>query len=370
MSKYSWDITYLVNLKDDFTSKLNNSTTVEDKNKYQDVIEQIDILLYISLMSSGEVIDSKVRCQSLLDEYRNQVRVDDSSYLFDELVSDTLPLFNQFEPLIGYRFKKRIKLDECIDILGNIINNVFGEEHYKIYKEYILDRKNVIQVSNLVEGASITTINVDGLDNHFMLLPNKHNFDLFSFLVHEVGHLFRLKNNDTSPLLDDKLFEFESYFYQIKILEYCIENNIYAREALVSLINIFKDIEKVAILFDNANRFNLQNHFNISQFKELCGKINLYDKTNLRNTKDLLEYLSYVYSRNILNYIYSILAVLEVKDREDGMDIYNHIVTNIGKISSDEYVYEIFDDPITFNGLEKYKKYRNKLLSLGNKGLI
>ena len=367
MDKYTWDINYLANLKHQFKIKLFNSEDEETNLRYSSVIDQIDILMSISLMSGGEIINSKVRGQELLDSFRRQKSIDDYSGLVPDLMSKTVPLFNQFDRIKNSKYSAKLNIHECVYLLGDIIKEVFDEEHYNTYKKYVIDGNHFIQVSNLVEAASISTITSDDKDYHFMLLPDKNNFILFSNLVHEVGHLFRLTHNDTSPLLDDKLYEFESYYYQVKILEYCIENDIYRNDAIIALLDIFKDIERVAILLDSSYRFNLQNQFNIGTFKEICAKIDLYDKTGVNNTLELLEYLSYIHSRNILNYIYSFLAVLEVKDRDDEVDVYNHIVTNIGKISSDEYVYNIFDDPITFNGLDKYKKYRSKILGLTNR---
>ena len=182
-----------------------------------------------------------------------------------------------------------------------------------------------------------------------------------------IGGIFGFELDDPKIIKIAQFYllpEFQALGYGTEILEYFIENNIYVKESIVALLEIFKSIERVAVLIDADKKFDLHSNFNIGNFKDLCAKIDLYDRANIPNTLNLLEYLSYVYSRNILNYIYSVLAVIEVKDRSDSRDIYEYITHNIGSVSSDEYVYKIFDDPITFNGLDKYKKFRGKILEL------
>lgn len=364
MRKFEWDFNYLIELQEDFKVKMHNSDSEEEKMIYADVIDQINIMLYTIITSNGVVINEHVRAQKILDELRVQQVVEDYSALAEPLMDQTVPLLASLEPIKRLKYNKKIDMEECTHILGDAIREVFGEEHYKVYQEYILNRDDVIQLSNVIDGAYTTTIHVDTRDEHYMLIPNKKNFDMFSNFIHEVGHLFRLVNNDYNPLQDDKFYEFEAYYYQVKILEYFIENDIYRREAIVALLDIFKSIERVAVLLDASSKYNLRNSYNIGNFKEICAKINLYDRANLTNTLNVLEYLSYIYSRNILNYIYGVLSVIEVKDRDDSFQIYSNVVTNIGKISSDEYAYQIFDDPITFNGLNKYKEYRTKILGL------
>lgn len=364
MRKYSWDFNYLMNLQNSYKVKLLNSNSDEEKQIFNDVIDQLSIMMYTIITSEGVVINEKIRHQFLLDSFREQKSVEDYSALTDSLISDTLPLIAELEPIRNIKYKSNIEMDECIEVLGDAIKEVFGDKHYQIYLDYIKNRSGVIQLSNVVDSAYTTTIHVDDHDEHFMLLPRTNNFHMFSDFIHEVGHLYRMVNNEYNPLLDDKLYEFEAYYYQVKILEYFIENNIYVKESIVALLEIFKSIERVAVLIDADKKFDLHSNFNIGNFKDLCAKIDLYDRANIPNTLNLLEYLSYVYSRNILNYIYSVLAVIEVKDRSDSRDIYEYITHNIGSVSSDEYVYKIFDDPITFNGLDKYKKFRGKILEL------
>ena len=361
---YSWNFNYLMNLQNDFKVKLNECDNDAERLIYADVIDQLSIMMYTIIVSDGRVVSEHNRLQTLLDELRGQKQVEDFSALTDDLVDKTIPLMASLDKIDTLKFNKKISMDECVLLLGDAIHDVFGDEHYKLYLEHIRNNPNILQLSNVVDSAYTTTIHVNDKDEHFILLPNKRNFDMFSNFIHEVGHLMRLVSNDVNPLEDDKLFEFEAYYYQVKILEYFIENDIYRRESIVALLDIFKSIERVAILVDADRTLGLHNSFNIGNFKDLCGKINLYDRADLKNTLNVIEYLSYIYSRNILNYIYSVLAVIEVKDRSDSRDIYDYIIHNIGKVSSDEYVYQIFDDPITFNGIDKYKKFRGKILEL------
>ena len=85
-----------------------------------------------------------------------------------------------------------------------------------------------------------------------------------------------------------------------------------------------------------------------------------YDKY-LTGKNGMIKYFSDAHGNKLTK---SDALYIEVKDRSDSRDICEYITHNIGSVSSDEYVYKIFDDPITFNGLDKYKKFRGKILDL------
>lgn len=361
---YKWDFEYLLDLQEDFQMKADESTLDVDKERYLDIVDEISELLCMIVFSEGTLVSDNIRQQEMLDNLRMCEYVPDYSDLTDDLVDKLIPMLADMDIIPNIKYKTKIDMATCLDILGNVILNVFDEKHLEVYNEYIRNKKDVILLSNVIESASTTTLNVEGEEIHYIAVGNKNNFDMFSNLIHEIGHVFRLVNNKYLIDEDDKLYEFEAYMYQIKILDYLIKNDVYRDEAITALLDIFKTIERVAVLIDASKKYGLKKQFNVGNFKDICAKINLYDRAYLNNTSHLIEYLEYIYSRNILNYIYSLLFVLEIFDEEKEEEIYNYVINNIGNMNTDMYVKEIFDDPITFNGLKKYKDYRGYVLSL------
>ena len=364
---YKWDFDSLVKLQEEYTEKMENAKEEYLKEQYQEIIDEISLMLFMVIDSDCSLSSEYVRQQELLDEIRGMEIVPDYSDLTDDLVDELIPMLANLSILPNIKYQKKINMDECISILGDVILKVFGKKHYDVFNEYILSKNDSILLSNVLESASTTTLNVDGVDRHYIAVTNKNNFEMFSNLIHEIGHLFRLVNNEYIIEEDDKLYEFEAYMYQFKILDYMIENNIYREEALVAMLEIFKCIDRVAVLIDASKQYGLKKMFNVGNLKDTCAKMNVYDRAYLENTTNLLEYLAYIYSRNILNYIYSSLFAIEIIGEEDEKKIYNYVINNIGNMNSDMYVKNILDDPISFNGIRQYKEYRSHILSLINK---
>ena len=364
---YKWDFDSLVKLQEEYSLKLENTDKYYLKEQYQEIIDEISLMLFMILASEGSLVSDHVRQQEILDEVRGMEVQPDYSDLTDDIVNVLVPELASLDTLPKIKYQKKFNMDECINVLGDVILKVFGKKHYDVFNEYVLSKEDSILLSNVLESASITTLNVDGVDRHYIAVANKNNFEMFSNLIHEIGHLFRLVNNQYIIDEDDKLYEFEAYMYQFKILNYLIENDIYREEALVAVLEIFKAIERVAVLIDSSQKYNLMNMFNVGNLKDICAKMNIYDRAYLDNTTNLLEYLAYIYSRNILNYIYSSLFAIEIIGEDNEKKIYNHVIKNIGNMNSDIYIKDVLSDPISFDGLRKYKEYRSHILSLINK---
>ena len=57
MRKYSWDFNYLMNLQNSYKVKLLNSNSDEEKQIFNDVIDQLSIMMYTIITSEGVVIN-------------------------------------------------------------------------------------------------------------------------------------------------------------------------------------------------------------------------------------------------------------------------------------------------------------------------
>ena len=57
MRKYSWDFNYLMNLQNSYKVKLLNSNSEEEKQIFNDFIDQLSIMMYTIITSEDVLIN-------------------------------------------------------------------------------------------------------------------------------------------------------------------------------------------------------------------------------------------------------------------------------------------------------------------------
>lgn len=363
MSKYGWNLEDLRAKALTTLEKSKRSNSLEERENYFNLYQEYVRLINIVLVHDDIAGYEKKPSGKWLKEIRRTPSADDYDSRTKEIRKKILDSFKDFPVLPSPHYAMTLDQDFSINLLGDIILDVFGDDNYEVYKERILSSPEMLQFTK-GDRDSLTSLFVvgDRLDI-YTSVPDVKNLSFLTNLLHESGHTYRLVKNEYLVSDQNKLKEFEAFSYEIRALDYMINHNMCREEAIKAMIKLFNRIEALIHTLKNVE---IERAKHLQHLTFMAHNSDLYSKAHFPNNYELLRYLEFVKCEYVLPYIYSALAVFDTLESDTDLEKYREVISNIGKVDEDKIALSIVDNPIDFNNLENYRKYRNKILGLYN----
>ncbi len=344
-----------------------NEEYVEEKMNYyenlakENPVYEDELLLYQLLYATlifqeGEVTHSEVTIEEFLEAYnetnnlfpiKNRITkgvqrkitgiILNLDYLDKQVISDIIPR------------------DDSFHFVGDYIKEIFGNEHYDIYKKHVLENRDYILFDKHNTNARIIST-MDG--EYFLKLMSSNNIDFTSSLVHECGHLVK-RVLYGEPLRMSFLSELEAFSYELGLLLWMIKNNIYKEEAEKRFINLMELLESLTKARYYDNLYSLHTIKDPHKFYERVTDNHILEKINVSSFDDLFNLIGTVVEINYSAYLLSFLTALEIFQKPNFIERYNYVLQNLETTSDSRILKVIGLNNIT--NLNAYSKVRKKL---------
>lgn len=360
MEKYEWDINHILS-RGKYYKELVEKSDGEAKVQYQILCGIYSRLMLDYLFTIGIDVNEKVPDDQKLINIKSLPKIAEYDDFSLEIQKSIFSKINSFVSDFPYvRYSESIDLTSAIKYIRDAIHDIFGEVAYNEFSSITKSSKN-IHIGN--ENTSTYVIHVPDPDyeENYILLKNCRNIELVSQLAHEAGHNHRILTNSVNIPKNHLLLEYESFSYQLRILDYFINNGIYKCEAIKAMIRIINMIDAHVFLMQHEE---LLNSFTIKELTKKAHDLNLYNRIHVPNNEILLDELYTLKQKFIAPYIYSAMCVFDDIYYKDDNSRYNYIINNIGKIEEEKLLNEVISDPEHINDLVGYQKYRQKVRKL------
>lgn len=255
-------------------------------------------------------------------------------------------------------YLEKISIEESLRIIHEFIGCDFGKENQQLFKDFFIKNQDYLLFTNDNSGQ---TVQID--DEIYVSVNKNNNISMTSTIAHEAGHAYRLMKNNNDITYRNTLLEYESFSYEIRLLNWMIKNNIYQKDATYYLLSIIQSIENTAIAkyFNDRYRFYNMNEY---ELEEKMNDLNLLKITGEDNTNKIYEYILAAKSSDILTYSFSLLRVINDLENPNYLENYKKVIPNLEKINSQKNQKEIFKKDIT--DLSFYKEYKKTLIKRAN----
>lgn len=358
MERFAWDIDHILKRQEYYK----NLSEKEENDNYNDLYDMYSLLIMERLFSEGTVVSSGMNANEKLREARSEIGIvgyeDERSSLQERILFK----LSEIDDLFPYvHFNKSMNEKNLVHLIGEAIHDIFGDKAYRDYRNLAIDNTSRIQIGNQETRACLHLVKDNEKNDVYILLPKQSNIMAVNSLSHEAGHHHRIVENDAEILEDNLLREYESFSYELRVLDFFIKNGIYKKEAIKAMVRVINLIDTFAGIF---NEQDLLDALTVKDLTRKAHDRELYKKLHIPNNEFLLDYLYTVKTEYMFPYIYSALCVFEDMDREDGIDHYERVIHNIGRQSEMELIENIVDNPEDINNLNGYKKYRKEIKSI------
>ena len=256
--------------------------------------------------------------------------------------------------------------DDYIRLSGDMIKSKIDNEHYLTFKNLFINKKNNVMFSN--EHKSFFFYNAYNGDCH-ALIHEYNNINETVDIAHEAGHYYR---NCINPLIVKQnngiLSEVESLWYELLMYEFLVEENICKKDANSLILELLYNLELEAVIIGADLKFPFYKMTNIKEFKKSAHEYDIYKKSNTSCNNELLNLIYNIKDEDSFNYIYSFMVVLELysiyqNNKREGIRAYDKFISRLDSGSDYDFVKDLNADYITFNNLDKYRKYKEKVLA-------
>ena len=328
---------------------------LEDE-KYEDELLMYQLLYATLIFQEGTVTHNEVSIEEFLDAYN------DTNNLFPiknritkSAVRNTIESILKLDSLEKRTILDIIPREDSFAFVGKYIKEIFGEEHFNIYKKYVLQNKDYILFDKHNTNPRIIPT-IEG--EYFLKLLSSSNIDFSSTLAHECGHLVK-KILYGEPIRVSFLSEVESFSYEFGLLLWMIKNNIYKNEAQKRFINVMELLESLTKARYYDNLYSLHSIKDSHKFYERIINNNILEKVNVSSFDDLFNLIGTSIEINYNAYLLSFLIALEIIQKPNFLEKYNYILQNLEKVSDSRFLKTIGLNNIT--NLNAYNKVRERL---------
>ncbi|MDE6292386.1 MAG: hypothetical protein K2L98_01755 [Bacilli bacterium] len=362
MERFAWDMNH-INERQMYYEKLLEKTTDERlREKYEDLFFMYSLLITERLCSDGEPKRKKMPVIAKIREVQKIQEIDKYS---DEVLKIKNSIIEQMRFLdtdLPYvQFRQSMKGKNLVNLIGEAIHDIFGDSAYMDYKNIAIDSTSKIQIGNRESNACMHCIEDGDSPDYYILLPKLSNIMIVNNLSHEAGHHHRFVVNNAEILANNILREYESFSYELRVLDYFIKNGIYKREALKAMIRFINMLDAFAGLF---NELDLVESETAEEMTRKARKRDLYRRLHIPNNEVLLDYLNTIKDGYMFPCIYSAMCVFDHMKTDDSLDRYETVIQNIGIMPEEELIKEIVDNPEDINNLNGYKEYKEDIKRL------
>lgn len=331
---------------------------LEDE-KYEEELLMFQLLYATLIFQEGEIIHNEVSIEEFLEAYR------DTNNLFPiknritrGLVRKVNMNILKLDSLNKQTIEEKIDIDDSFRFVGEFIKEIFGDEHFNIYKKYVLENKNYILFDKHNTNARIIPT-LEG--EYFLILLSSANIDFSATLAHECGHLVkRVLYNEPSRI--SFLSELESFSYELKLLLWMIKNNIYKEEAKKRFTNLMELLESLTKARYYDNLYSLHTIKSANKFYKRITDKKILENVNASSLDDLFNLIGTSIEINYNAYLLSFLTTLEILQKPDFIERYNYILQNL-ETTSDSRILKIIglDNICSLNSYNKVReRFKNK----------
>lgn len=353
--KKGFNVEYLDKKVDDLENMINKTNDKLLKAKYLEKQYHYQMLYFDAFKQAGELVEEDVSTSDFL----TSVNEANNMFLYNsrgtKLVSNLAQEFSKLPNLPECKYSSKIRLSEAKELIGEFIQENFDFYGYLIYKQYFYNLDNYILYDKINNEARTTYLN----DEYFILLPYSKDILLASSIAHEAGHIRRMVVNNPN-METNALLEYESFTYEIRFLNWLIENNIYSSDAASRLIEIMTFCERNLVVRYYNNLYKLTKIKNSTKFNERIKELDLMNKANINKKRDLFNSLYSALEVDYVSYAVSMISAINELDNPDFLKTYYDIIANLGQISS---ITLMKRNNIDITDLSKYQDYRDNILS-------
>lgn len=372
MMQYGWDKKEIIetrkiyyNLEKQFSNNKDH-LSIKNSRNYNETREYYNLLFEILTAPNGEDIkqSNKELLKIIREEYAYEEEI---NYIDKQIILSLQDIIQKEETMPDKLILSQTNFTdkEKIELVGDMIQSKLTKEHYLYFKNLFIDNKNHILFSDTID--SVFLYNSYNNDRH-VIIEKCNNISEILDIAHEAGHNYRNCINHIRTLNDNDIVgEVESMWYEILMGSYLIEEGVYKDDAIGLITDTFSSVEKKTLVSGVCLRNDIQSIKSIQEFTKMAQEYNLYEKTNSNSNTDLLSLIYKAKCEATHIYMYSLLVVLELleiykQDKKRGILCYENFVSRLDNASNYSLVKELNNDYITFNNLNNYKKYRQKLL--------
>lgn len=324
--------------------------------EYEDVLLMYQLLYATLIFQEGTVTHNEVSIEEFLEAYN------DTNNLFPiknritkNVVRNTIESILKLDSLEKEVISDIIPREDSFAFVGKYIKEIFGEEHFNIYKKYVLQNRDYILFDKHNTNPRIIPT-IEG--EYFLKLLSSSNIDFSSTLAHECGHLVK-KILYGEPIRISFLSEVESFSYELGLLLWMIKNNIYKDEARKRIINLMELLESLTKARYYDNLYSLHSIKNFHKFYERITNNKILEKVNVNSLDDLFNLIGTTIEINYNAYLLSFLVTLEIFQMPNFLERYHYILQNLEKVSDSRFLKTIGLNNIT--NLNAYAKVRERL---------
>ncbi len=347
MERYGWDIEYINKRQEYYEHLMEITTDEQEREKYEDLFDRYSLLILGHLLSEGIPGKEKTSAISKIREIQEVPNVVKYAPEVLRIKTSIIEKFYDLDMDMPYvQFSKSMNVNNLAKLIGEAIHDIFGDDAYNDYKKVALDTKNKIQIGNSETQACMRCVRDGDVPDYYILLPRISNIMIVNSLSHEAGHQRRLAINDIELLENHILGEYESFSYEIRVLDYFIKNGIYKKEAVKAMIRIINMLDAFAGLF---NELDITESKTAEEFTRKARKKDIYRRLRIPNNEVLLNYLYTIKNEYMFPYVYSAMCVFDHLKTDDNLEKYNTVIHEIGKTPEMDLVRKIVDNPEDIN---------------------
>lgn len=366
MSKYGFDLKDLV-------AKQRAMLDILETNKCSDeefgkAYELCDLYTFLISMFTGDDINNNLSSHEIFLAIKNDFNVNDfckdknTMFSISNILANLCPSKKR-----EFNFSTiNMSDDDSVNIVSDMVKCKFGNKHFNAFKSFFLECPNHIEFSPYYS-SFMTLIH----EERYVVIQDSDNISKIVNLGHEAGHISAsLLSKNYDIYANSVLSEVESTFYELLLYDFLIEENIYKKDAITSMVADCDTLEKAGFIINLALNNALSKVKDVKGFNKLAQELNLFNSLNSSGSKDLLQLILDIYDDGFV-YIYSRLVAIEFyyKYKNAGnpfgiIDQFDEFVNCVGVVDDMELASFICSDTTSFHELRNYKKYKEKFLSL------
>lgn len=345
----------------------NNSFCDEKRNELLDSIDVCNNILDIFENEEEEhTIESNIELINDIKDYVNNDDFDIQHKFVRNKLCKELDLYTcKSKEFFEYENEVDFSKLEMVELVGNMIKSKLGRSHYNIYKRLFVNNPSHV---HFIKGVNSIIYLPNRKEDVYAIIEDNDDISTAINLAHEAGHFFSysMTGTYTNSIC---LGEVESTFYELLFCKYLIEENIYSADAKKAILEVLIGITEKASIVNAEFSYPMYKLNSVKDFKKMANKYNLYNKTGMYTTRNLLDWINTNNEEDQFDYIYSTLIALEFyddyltnKNKKNVVSKYERFLQELDKVDDFRLASYISKDYITFNNFEKLKKYKQKYL--------
>lgn len=254
--------------------------------------------------------------------------------------------------------------EEAVELVGDMIKAKLGMNHYNIFKNLFIRQKDHVEFTDIFSSSLIV---LPSTREAYSLIHNHPDIAKASDLAHEAGHYFSSNISKSIMLNYSVLDEVESIFYELLFIDFLIDENINRDDAKALFSELITSSIQRAYILDMEFNYPMYKLNSIRDFKVMANKYDLYNITEIFNSKDLLNWINIYNNENPFMYVYSFLIALEFyeqykinRNKKAVVSKYEKFISQIGSIPDFRLASCVSRDYIGFEGFKTLRKYKTK----------